>query len=149
MPEFLEFTVDKFTFKIATDRFYNEAGVWAKEEDGLVRVGLSDYKQASNGDVAFAEVIEVGRTVQVGDAFAEIETIKVTLDLPSPITGTIIESNSALDWEAEIINHDPYDEGWLALVEPADWTADRALLLQPEAYLEIARAEAEEEAKNL
>lgn len=149
MPEFLEFTVDKFNFKIAADRFYNDAGVWAKEEDGLVRVGLSDYAQASNGDVAFAEVVEVGRAVQVGDAFAEIETIKVTLDLPSPVAGTITEVNAALEWEAETINQDPYGGGWLALIEPQDWTSDRARLLQPEVYLEIARAKAEEEAGNL
>ena len=60
MSDFLEVTVDKFTFKVATDRSYNSEGVWAKEENGRVRIGLSDFIQQRSGDVAFSEVKPAG-----------------------------------------------------------------------------------------
>ena len=66
MPDFLETTVDKFTFKVAVDRFYNEEGVWAKEENGRVRIGLSDFLQQRSGDVAFAEIKPVGTALAAG-----------------------------------------------------------------------------------
>ena len=67
MPEFLEVTVDKFTFKVATDRFYTREGVWALVEGNRVRIGLSDFLQQRSGDIAFAEVKPVGTAVAVGD----------------------------------------------------------------------------------
>ena len=81
MSEFLETTVDKFTFKVATDRFYTAEGVWAKEEDGRVRIGLSDFVQQRSGDVAFAEVKPAGTALAAGDEVAVIETIKVNISL--------------------------------------------------------------------
>ncbi len=70
MPDFLETTVDKFTFKVATDRFYSSEGVWAKEENGQVRIGLSDFVQQRSGDVAFADVKPAGTTLAAGDDVA-------------------------------------------------------------------------------
>lgn len=145
MPDFLELTVDKFTFKIATDRLYSPEGMWAKEEDGRVRVGLSDFFQQHNGDVAFAEITEEGTELSVGDEIAAIETIKVDISLPSPIAGEIVEVNPAMELEPEKINFDPYGDGWLAIVEPQQWQAARANLLTPEAYFERVKVDAEEE----
>lgn len=145
MPDFLELTVDKFTFKIATDRLYSPEGMWAKEEDGRVRVGLSDFFQQHNGDVAFAEIAEEGTELAVGDEIAVIETIKVDISLPSPLAGAIVEVNPDMEMEPEKINFDPYAEGWLAIVEPQEWEATRADLLNPEAYFERVKVEAEEE----
>jgi len=145
MPEFLELTVDKFTFEVATDRLYSSEGMWAKEEDGTVRVGLSDFFQQRNGDVAFAEITEEGSELEVDDEIAVIETIKVDISLPSPLAGTIVEVNPAMEMEPEKINFDPYGDGWLALVEPRDWRAAQGLLLTPQAYYERIKVEAEEE----
>lgn len=145
MPDFLELTVDKFTFKIATDRLYSPEGMWAKEEDGRVRVGLSDFFQQHNGDVAFAEITEEGTALAMGDEVAVIETIKVDISLPSPIAGEIVEVNPAMEMEPEKINFDPYGEGWLAIVDPQEWEATRANLLMPEAYFERVKVDAEEE----
>ncbi len=145
MPDYLELTVDKFTFKIATDRFYSTQGMWAKEEDGKVQVGLSDFFQQRNGDVAFAEIKEEGTRLAVDDEIAVIETIKVNIVLPSPLAGEILEVNPAMELEPEKINFDAYGEGWLAVVEPDDWEAARSGLLTPEAYLERVKVEAEEE----
>lgn len=148
MTDYLEYTLDKFTFKVATDRVYNSEGVWAKVDGGRVTVGVSDFFQQHNGDVAFAEVAEAGTAVSTNDEFATIETIKVDVELPCPVSGTIAAVNEKLELEAEIINQDPYGEGWLAVIEAADWATDQANLMTPEAYFEHMKAQAQEEAGN-
>ena len=149
MSEFLETTVDKFTFKVATDRLYTDSHLWVRWEDGLARIGLSDYIQQSSGDVAFAEPEPVGTQLALGDDLGSVETIKVNLVLPSPLSGVIREINPALEDAPELVNLDPYGEGWLALVEATDWQADRANLLDPESYFQMMKAEAEEESRSL
>ncbi len=149
MVEYLEFTLDKFTFKVATDRYYHPDGVWAKEMDGRVTIGLSDFLQQRSGDIAFAEVADVGTTLAAGDEVANIETIKVDVSLPAPVSGTVVEVNPRLELEAEVINQSPYEDGWLAVIETANWEADRANLLDPPAYFAHMQAEAEEEVKKL
>jgi glycine cleavage system H protein len=149
MPEFLETQVDKFIFRVATDRFYNPEGVWAKPEGNRIRIGLSDFLQQRSGDVAFAEIKPQGTTLAFGDEAAEIETIKVTVNLPSPVAGQIGEVNPAMEESPEAINQDPYGAGWLAVIEATDWEADRAQLLDPQAYFVKMKAEAEEESKKV
>ena len=149
MSDFLETTVDKFTFKVATDRSYNAEGVWAKEENGRVRIGLSDFVQQRSGDVAFAEVKPVGTTLAAGEEAAVIETIKVNITYTSPVNGKILEVNPAMNNAPEAITQDPYGAGWLAVMEVADWEAERTRLLEPQAYFEIMNGQAEEETKKL
>ena len=149
MPEFLETTVDKFTFKVATDRFYTREGVWALAEGQRVRIGLSDFSQQRSGDIAFAEVKPVDTALAIGDEVAAIETIKVNVILGSPVTGKVIEVNPDMELKPEAINQDPYGAGWLAAIEATDWDPDRAQLLDPQAYFAVMKAEAEEEAKKL
>jgi len=149
VSEFLETTVDKFIFRVATDRFYNGEGVWAKEENGRVRIGLSDFVQQRSGDVAFAEIKLVGTSLAFGDEVAVIETIKVNITFPSPVTGKVVEVNPAMAEAPEAINQDPFGEGWLAVIEPVDWVADRTRLVDPQAYFVRMKVEAEEEAKKL
>lgn len=152
MPEYLETTVDKFTFKVARDRLYTRDGVWVlstESPDGVkVRIGLTDYLQQHSGDAAFANVKPVGTALNVGDEFAEIETIKVNVELPSPVAGIIVEVNKALEITPEVVNQDPYEKGWLAVVELTDWETDRAELLDAAAYLAVMQAQAEEELKS-
>ena len=107
MPEELTYTQDKFTFHVAADRTYNAAGVCAKVEGNRVTVGVSDFFQQHNGDVAFVDVAEVGTAVSAADEFANIETIKLDIELPSPVSGVILAVNEALEMEAELINQDP------------------------------------------
>ena len=147
MPEYLETTVDKFTFKVAIDRLYNEEGIWAKPEGNLVRIGLSDFLQQRSGDVAFAEVKPVGTQVACGDEIALIETIKVNISLTSPVTGKVVEVNPAMATTPEAINQEPYGAGWLAVVEATDWQTDKANLLDPKAYFAKMKVEAEQEVK--
>ena len=149
MTEFLELTVDKFTFRTATDRYYNSEGVWALAEGNRVRIGLSDFMQQRSGDVAFAEVKPEGTVLAFGDEVAVIETIKADISLPSPVTGKVAEVNPAMDITPEVINQDPYGEGWLAVIEAEDWESDRTHLLDPEGYFALVQEQAEEEMKKL
>ena len=149
MSEVLEFTIDKFTFKIPTDRYYHREGVWALAAGDRVRIGLSDFLQQSSGDVAFAEVEPEGTDLAFGDEMATIETMKTDVVLPAPAGGTVVEVNPAMETAPEMINQDPYGEGWLAVIEAGDWESDRDRLLDPQAYLALVKELAEEEMKKL
>lgn len=149
MPEFLETTVDKFTFKVAMDRYYSDEGIWALAEGSRIRIGLTDFLQQRSGDIAFAEVKPEGTTLGAGDEVAIIETIKVNVSLTSPVSGTVVEVNPAMELSPEVINQDPYGEGWLVVIEAGDWPKDRSNLLNAQAYFELMKGQAEEEAKKL
>ena len=149
MPEFLEYSLDKFIFRVASNRYYNADGVWALEENGRVRIGLSDFRQQRSGDIAFAEVTQVGDRLDVGEEVASIETIKVDISLPAPVSGVVLECNPALEMEPEIINEAPYGRGWLVVIEASQWLADQAKLLDAQAYYELMKREADEEATTL
>jgi glycine cleavage system H protein len=148
MPEAtLKVTVDKFTFDIPPVLFYSEAGIWVKLEGNRVRLGLSDFTQQHSGDVTFANTKPAGTVLKVGDEFAEIETVKVNVSLPAPVSGTVVEDNPALKDAAELINQDPYGKGWLVVVELADWERDRGRLLDAETYAALVKGQAEAELK--
>ena len=149
MPDYLETTVDKFIFKVATDRLYSPEGVWALAHGDRIRIGVTDFLQQRSGDVAFAEVRSAGRAVVAGDEVAVIETIKANVELASPVGGTVVEVNPALALSPEVVNQDPYGEGWLAVIEASDWPTDRDALLDPQAYFELMKGQAEEEAQKL
>jgi glycine cleavage system H protein len=151
MPNFLETSVDQFTFRVATDRLYSSDGLWVlstlPQGGNRVRIGLTDFLQQHSGDIAFVTVKPPGTTVRVGDDLAEIETIKVNLVLASPVSGTLVAANEALKLTPELVNQSPYDTGWLAEVEATDWEADRAALLDPEAYFAVMQSQVGEELK--
>ena len=151
MPEYLEMTADKFTFRVATDRLYTAQGVWIKPEPASmrVRIGLADYLQQHNGDVAFANVKPVGSKLAAGEQFAEIETIKAMVDLHAPVSGTVVEANAALNAGPEAINQSPYEAGWLAVIEPAAWEAERSKLLDAAAYFAVMQGQVQEDLKGL
>jgi glycine cleavage system H protein len=151
MPDFLETSVDQFTFRVATDRLYSSDGLWVlralPQGGNRVRIGLTDFLQQHSGDIAFVTVKPQGTTLQLGDDLAEIETIKVSLALPAPVSGTVVAANAALQQTPELVNQSPYDQGWLAEVEATDWETDRTTLLDPEAYSAAMQAQVEEELK--
>ncbi len=147
MSEVLETTVDKFTFKVPTDRSYSREGLWAQDLGGRVRIGLTDFLQQRSGDVAFAEVKPSGTPLKVGDEVATVETIKVNISLASPVSGRVLEANPQLKTASELINQDPYGAGWLAVIEPTDWSKEKTALLDPQAYFNLMRRQAEEETK--
>lgn len=145
--EILELTIDKFTFRVPQGLLFSDAGVWVRLEDGLARLGLADYAQQRSGDVAFAELRPVGTELEPGDEIAAVETIKVNVSLPSPVTGTIVEINTALQDAPELINQDPYGQGWLVVTRLTNWESDRAKLMNADAYYASIKKQAEEEVK--
>ncbi len=150
MPEYLETTADKFTFRVATDRLYTPQGVWVKSDPATkrVRIGLADYPQQHNGDVAFANVKQVGTQVIAGGLVAEIETIKAMVEVASPVTGKVIEVNAALNATPEAINQSPYEAGWLAMMEPSAWEAERSMLLDAPGYFAVMKGQVQEDLKH-
>jgi glycine cleavage system H protein len=148
MSDDLEFRVDKFIFIVAQDRLYSEEGLWVMVEDKNIRIGISDYMQQRSGDVAFAEIKPEGTTIRVGDELAVIETIKVNISLTSPAAGRVIEVNPAMETGPDIINQDPYGEGWLVLMEAAGCNTELKHLLEPQEYFVKIKAEAEWEIRN-
>ncbi len=143
MSEYLETTVDKFTFRVRAGYLYSEAGVWVayRPDSGTARIGLTDYRQQASGDVAFVDLPEAGVAVRAGDAVARIETIKVDLEAPAPFDGAVAAVNSELQERPELINQEPYAGGWLVELRPAAWPV--AGLLDAEAYLAVMQSQAE------
>ena len=149
MSEYLETTADKFTFRVATDRSYTPQGVWVKPEPATkrVRIAVADYPQQHNGDVAFANVKPPGTQVTAGELVAEIETIKAMVELAAPISGTVVEVNAALNATPEAVNQSPYEAGWLAIMDPSAWEAERSNLLDASAYFSVMQSQVQEDLK--
>ncbi|MFA6568324.1 MAG: glycine cleavage system protein H [Victivallales bacterium] len=145
----LEITIGKFTFRVPTDRYYSEGGVWAfwmqPQGKNRIRVGLTDYLQQHSGDVAFVTAKPAGTKLTAGDDFADVETMKTMLALPSPVNGTVVEINSELEGHPELVNRDPYGKGWIAEIETSGWEADCTKLLNPQTYLSAVKSLAEKE----
>ena len=144
----VELTVDKFIFRFPKELLYSEAGLWIRREDSLIRIGLSDFAQQRNGDIAFANLKSVGTLLDMEDEIASIETVKVDFSLPSPVKGKIVEVNSILEESPELINQEPYGRGWMALVRPENLEQNLGRLMTAEAYSALARQQAEAELKS-
>ena len=125
---------------IPEDRRYTKTHEWAKLDDGLVVVGISDFAQESLGDVVYVEAPEIGREVAAGEAVAVIESVKTASDVYAPVAGKIAAVNEALADAPETVNEDPYGGGWLFKIEPVD---DAALdnLLSPDDYAKLVEEE--------
>jgi glycine cleavage system H protein len=143
--EILELSVDKFLFRFPVGLYYSDAGIWVRFEGTRARIGLSDFTQQRNGDVAFAEPKEEGTRVRFGDEVAIVETIKVNLSIPAPVGGKVVEVNGDLLNSPELVNQDPYGKGWLAVLEVEDIEAARRGLKTTAEYLALAKVQAEAE----
>ncbi len=131
---FMEVTYDKFLFKVKPDYLYHPEESWAKEEEDLITVGITDFFQKTAGDVAFIELPEIGTKVTRGDEVGVIETIKITVSPISPLSGSIKEVNSGLGDNPQWVNNDPYGDGWIFKVIPSNWEADKKDLMDAESY---------------
>ena len=143
----LEVMVDKFIFRVEEGRFYSAEGVWVAVEGARGRLGLTDFAQQLNGDLAFANVKPVGTAIKAAETFADIETVKAILELSSPVTGRILEVNPELEASPELINQDPYGKGWLAVVGLERWEEEKGGLLDAPHYSVLVKQQAETEMK--
>lgn len=113
------------------DLKYTSEHEWVRspgEADGSVRVGITHFAQDSLGDIVFVSLPEVGAQVEAGSPVGELESTKSVSDIYAPVTGTVVARNEALDATPEVVNNDPYGEGWLFEVVPDDGAAVEGLL---------------------
>jgi glycine cleavage system H protein len=110
------------------DLRYTKEHEWARAEGALVRVGITDYAQDALGDVVYVDLPEVGATVEAGQPLGEVESTKSVSDVFAPVSGTVSERNSRLEEAPELVNSDPYGDGWLVLISPTEGSATDNLL---------------------
>ncbi|MDX5514457.1 glycine cleavage system protein GcvH [Stenotrophomonas sp. RG-453] len=123
--------------EIPGDLKFLKSHEWARVEgNGRVTVGISDHAQGLLGDLVYVELPEVGQEVKAGEQAAVVESVKAASDVYSPITGTVVEVNSALNDKPETINEDAYGEGWIYVVEVAGLEEVNDLL-GPDDYAEL------------
>jgi glycine cleavage system H protein len=119
---------------VPADLRYAKSHEWAKlNDDGSALVGITDYAQNSLGDITYVQLPKVGTALKAGETFGVVESVKAASDLYSPVSGTVVEINSALDSTPETVNTAPYTEGWMLKVKVAD-PASAAGLMDAEAY---------------
>lgn len=122
---------------IPADLKYLESHEWARvESDGTITIGISDHAQGALGDLVFVEVPEVGKSLSKGAAAAVVESVKAASDVYSPVSGEVVAANDALSGSPELVNTDPYGEGWLFKVKPSD-NSELEQLLDAKAYEQV------------
>ena len=113
---------------IPKDLLYTEDHEWIRIDEELAVVGITDYAQSELGDIVYVELPEMGTEINQGDSFGTIEAVKAVSDLYMPISGEVIEANESLNNNPEIINKDPYKEGWMIKIKFSDLTEREELL---------------------
>lgn len=119
---------------------YTEDHEWIRiEADGTAVIGITEFAQGELGDIIFIDVNTVGQTLDKGEVFGAVEAVKTVSDLFLPISGEVLELNSAIEKSPELLNTDPYGEGWIIRLKPAD-LAEKDGLLTAETYQELIGA---------
>jgi len=145
--EFYQTVADKFIFNVKKGLLYTENDVWVKVEDKRVRIGVADFFQRRGGDIVYVELPKVGNKVERLEGIAWFETIKAVFPVVSPFDGVITEVNALLNDKPEMINEDPYGEGWMVLVSPSKLKEDLEKLLTAERYFELMKSKIKDELK--
>lgn len=121
---------------IPDNLFYTKEHEWISVEGDVATIGITDFAQNELGDIVFVEVETVDEELDIEESFGTIEAVKTVSDMFMPVSGTVIELNEKLDAEPEIINKDPYGEGWIIKIKMSD-TSQVNDLLSVEAYKEL------------
>ncbi|WP_332649037.1 glycine cleavage system protein GcvH [Lysinibacillus sp. 54212] len=121
---------------IPKDLRYSEEHEWVKNEDGKVRIGITDFAQSELGDIVFVELPEVGDEVTINEPFGSVESVKTVSELYAPVSGKVVEVNEELSDNPEFVNESPYEKAWMIVVELSN-PAEVEELLSAEAYEEL------------
>jgi len=141
----LEIRVDKWTFRVPKDCYYNENDCWAKLDGNVATVGITDFLQNMASDIIYVDLPEPGTVVKQFDEVGSFESVKAMLDLISPVSGVVKEINEELKQTPELVNQDPYGEGWLVRIDVKDIRNDMENLLSPDDYFEVLKRKIETE----
>lgn len=129
--------------EVPNDLYYTREHEWVRaEDDGTLTVGITEHAQSELGDLVFVEAPEVGVEFGVGDAVAVVESVKAASDIYCPVPGEIVEANEGLADSPELINTDPYGEGWIFRVRPENAEALNELM-DADAYQEFLEADSD------
>ena len=115
---------------------YSTDHEWLSRDGSRARVGITDYAQDALGDVVFVQLPNVGDSVSAGDTFGEVESTKSVSDIYAPVSGTVVAVNDALSDSPQLVNEDPYGEGWICEIEVAD-ESQFGQLLDAAGYVEL------------
>ena len=118
---------------------YTKEHEWARQEGNRVVVGITDYAQKELGDVVFVELPEVGTTIEAMGTFGVVESVKAVSDLYAPVSGTIVEANTILEDQPELVNASPYGQGWMVVIEAANTEEFQQLLTAAEYQAYVAQ----------
>ncbi len=99
---------------------YSNEHEWANQEDGKLRIGVTDHAQSELGDIVFIELPEVGDEIKIDEPFGSAESVKTVSELYAPVTGKVVEVNSELEDNPELVNESPYEKAWMIVVEPSN-----------------------------
>ena len=121
--------------ELPKELYYTDEHEWVLVEDNIATIGITDYAQGELGDIVFVELPNVDDEVKQADPFGTIEAVKAVSDLFSPVSGKIVEVNEMLQDQPEIINANPYDDGWMIKVELSD-VSELDTLLSVDEYKE-------------
>ena len=105
---------------IPADLRYSKDHEWVRRDGNVVTIGITEYAQDSLGDIVFVEAPEAGRSVAAGESFTEVESTKSVSDIYAPVSGTVVTVNEALESQPELLNSDPYGDGWICTIEMTD-----------------------------
>ena len=125
---------------VPKDFRYTDEHIWAKVDGDRIKIGLTEYAQSDIGEILLVELPKVGKELKIGEKFAVIETAKAISDLKSPVAGTVLEVNQALEKTPELINKEPYRAGWLILLQKAP-DEDLGRLMDADQYETILKEE--------
>jgi len=123
-------------YEVREGLYYSKEWTWIKLEDGKARIGITDYAQKQLREVVFAELPSVGDEIVKGEPFGTVESVKSVSDLVAPLSGKIVEVNEEVVNNPQIINEDPYGEGWLIVVSPSNLDEDLKTLMSYEESVE-------------
>jgi glycine cleavage system H protein len=129
-------------FEIPADCRYAENHEWIRVSDDTATVGISDFAQQELTDVVYVELPEEGKSLDQGEPFAVVESVKAASDVYMPVSGEIVEVNEALEDSPELVNDDPYGEGWFVRIRIAD-PAELDALMDPDDYRAFVDSQAE------
>ena len=107
---------------------YSSDHEWVRRDGNVVTIGITEFAQDSLGDIVFVEAPDAGRTVSAGESFTEVESTKSVSDIYAPVSGSIVDDQRSARVQPELLNNDPYGEGWICTIEMSDPTEFDALL---------------------
>ncbi len=132
-------------YEVKEGLHYSKEHEWVKVENGTCRVGINDYAQKKLHEVVYADLPKVGLHVSQMDSLGTVESVKAVADLFSPISGEVKEANDKLKDNPELINKEPYDEGWIAILKPSKLQEDLNNLMEATSYADYLEKMLEEE----